>query len=212
MFSIIVCISNASIAFVLFVFPLKVHLLEFLVGHHYCKSANKHCSVPSYNCSSNHTSVHPSCLYALAKKTKKFTNVCQKERKVHMQNYRNWTDMPHYDRLIVKKWQPFFFGSESGSDNLLHSRCVFLILFFSRGMNSNACHYQEMEDKFDMIDSFTLEILLSVSILSLLMPIGLSMWIQIMVCHAFLLALGKVHFLSKGPHLPYKLCNLWKIL
>lgn len=106
----------------------------------------------------------------------------------------------------------FFFGSESGSDNLLHSRCVFLILFFSRGMNSNACHYQEMEDKFDMIDSFTLEILLSVSILSLLMPIGLSMWIQIMVCHAFLLALGKVHFPSKVPHLPYKLCNLWKIL
>lgn len=81
MFSIIVCISNASITFVLFVFPLKVHLLEFLVGHHYCKSANKHCSVPSYNCSSNHTSVHPSCLYALAKKTKNFTNACQKEKK-----------------------------------------------------------------------------------------------------------------------------------
>lgn len=130
--SIIVCISNASIAFVLFVFPLKVHLLEFLVGHHYCKSANKHCSVPSYNCSSNHTSVHPSCLYALAKKTKKFTNVCQKERKVHMQNYRNWTDMPHYDRLIVKKWQPFFFWFwEWKWQPFTQSLCLFNSFFLS---------------------------------------------------------------------------------
>ena len=107
---------------------------------------------------------------------------------------------------------PFFVCSENRSDKLLHRRCVFLILSFSRGLNSNACHCQEMEDKFDMIGSFTVEILLSVGILSLLMPIGLSMWNQIMVCHAFLLALGKVHFLSKGPRLPYKLSNLWKIL
>ena len=166
MFSIIVCISIASITFVLFVFPLKVHLLVSLVGHHSCSCRT------------------------------------------------TGTDMPHYDRFIKKKWQPplFFFCSENRSDKLLHRRCVFLILSFSRGLNSNACHCQEMEDKFDMIGSFTVEILLSVSILSLLMPIGLSMWNQIMVCHAFLLALGKVHFLSKGPRLPYKLSNLWKIL
>ena len=94
---------------------------------------------------------------------------------------------------------PFFFCSENRSDKLLHRRCVFLILSFSRGLNSNACHCQEMEDKFDMIGSFTVEILLSVSILSLLMPIGLSMWNQIMVCHAFLLALAKFIFFQKDP-------------
>ena len=104
---------------------------------------------------------------------------------------------------------PFFVCSENRSDKLLHRRCVFLILSFSRGLNSNACHCQEMEDKFDMIARLFYRRNFTVSKYTFFAD---AYWLVNVKSNnglsRFSFGTSKVHFLSKGPRLPYKLSNL----